>query len=171
MNEDSAYIIKELSKNSEIFKTLLIGQSNEEYLWKQSEEKWCLLEIICHLYDEEREDFRARTKSVLETPGETLVAIDPVGWIKERSYIEKDYDTFLRSFLIERAQSISWLQTLASSKWDNVHLHPKLGSMSAKHFLSNWLAHDYLHIRQIIKLKFDYLKEITGESLNYAGDW
>ena len=91
MNEDSAYIIKELSKNSEIFKTLLIDQSSEEYLWKLSDKKWCLLEIICHLYDEEREDFRARTKSVLETPGETLAAIDPVGWAIERIWTFKRY--------------------------------------------------------------------------------
>lgn len=171
MNEDSAYIIKELTKNSEIFKTLLISLSSKEYLWKQSTEKWCLLEIICHLYDEEREDFRARTKRVLETPGKSLVAIDPVGWIKERNYIEKDYDTVLRIFLNERVQSVNWLKTLVSPKWDNVHIHPKLGSMTAKQFLTNWLAHDYLHIRQIIKLKFDYLKESSEVNLNYAVDW
>jgi hypothetical protein len=43
--------------------------------------------------------------------------------------------------------------------------------MTAMLFLSNWLAHDYLHIRQIIKLKFDYLEKMTGEGLSYAGDW
>ncbi len=43
--------------------------------------------------------------------------------------------------------------------------------MTAKMFLSNWLAHDYLHIRQITKLKYDYLKQLTNEDLNYAGNW
>jgi hypothetical protein len=171
MNEDSVYIIKELSKNSEIFKILLIGRSREEYLWKQNTEKWCLLEIICHLLDEEREDFRARTKSVLETPTNTLAVIDPVGWVIQRNYIKKDYEPILNSFLKERARSVHWLNSLITPKWNNEHLHPKLGPMTAMLFLSNWLAHDYLHIRQIIKLKFDYLMEISGEKLNYAGDW
>jgi hypothetical protein len=38
-------------------------------------------------------------------------------------------------------------------------------------FLHNWLAHDYLHIRQIIRIKYDYLKKTSGEILLYAGEW
>ena len=171
MNTHNANTIQELSKNRNVFETLLTGLSKEEYLWKQSSAKWCLLEIICHLFDEEREDFRARTKSVLETPSKTLTPFDPMEWVLQRNYIKMDYNTVLTGFLKERRHSVVWLQSLQSPKWENAFLHPKLGSMSANLFLSNWLAHDYLHIRQIIKLKFDYLKEISGEKLNYAGDW
>ena len=28
-----------------------------------------------------------------------------------------------------------------------------------------------LHIRQITRLKYDYLKEISNENLRYAGNW
>ena len=171
MNGDNLYIIPELLKNSEIFKTLLSGLSSEQYLWKKNTDKWCLLEIISHLHDEEIEDFRARTKSVLETPTKALVSIDPVGWVKDRNYLEKAYDSTLTRFLLEREHSVNWLHSLDSPEWNNVHQHPELGSITAMQFLSNWLAHDYLHIRQIIKLKFDYLKSISDENLNYAGDW
>jgi len=43
--------------------------------------------------------------------------------------------------------------------------------MTASMFFSNWLAHDYLHIRQITRLKYDYLKQLTNEDLSYAGTW
>jgi len=43
--------------------------------------------------------------------------------------------------------------------------------MSAKFILANWLAHDYLHIRQITRLKYDYLQDIPNENLSYAGNW
>ncbi len=33
------------------------------------------------------------------------------------------------------------------------------------------LAHDQLHIRQIIRYEFLYLKEASGADLSYAGDW
>jgi hypothetical protein len=36
---------------------------------------------------------------------------------------------------------------------------------------ANWLAHDYLHIRQILRLKYEYLKSISEEDLSYAGEW
>ena len=74
-------IIQELSRNRNVFESLLSGIEEEEYLWRPMHEKWCLLEIVCHLYDEEREDFRRRTRLVLENPTEPLPPIDPVGWV------------------------------------------------------------------------------------------
>lgn len=43
--------------------------------------------------------------------------------------------------------------------------------MSAKLFLTNWLAHDYLHIRQVNRMRYLYLKTQTGIPLDYAGDY
>ncbi len=164
-------IIGELSRNKDVFKALLFGLPKEQYLWKSSSEKWNLLEITCHLYDEEREDFRTRTKYVLETPELPLPKFDPIKWVEERKYIQQDFNSMLAKFLKEREQSVEWLQSLTNPKWDNAFKHKKFGEMTAKMFLTNWLAHDYLHIRQIISLKFDHLKQLTNESLVYAGNW
>ena len=81
------------------------------------------------------------------------------------------YKAMLESFITERTQSISWLKSLEHVNWNNSFEHSKLGTLTAKHFLANWLAHDYLHIRQIIRLKFNYLKQISNQSLDYAGNW
>lgn len=164
-------IIKSLERNKEVFNELLQDVPRQEYLWSQESGKWTLLEIICHIRDEEIEDFRTRVEYVLRDPVLTLPSIDPVGWVHERKYIEQDYDTVLNSFINEREISIKWLKSLKDPKWDNIYQHPKLGPMSAKLLLSNWLAHDLLHIRQIIKLRFDFLKHISSEDLSYAGNW
>ncbi len=164
-------IIRSLERNKKIFIALLIELPSEEYLWRQAPGKWSLLEILCHLRDEEVEDFRTRVRYVLEDPSQTLPPIDPVGWVQERKYIEQNYRTVLNSFIDERERSVNWLRSLTEPKWDNSFLHPKFGPMSAKLFLSNWLAHDLLHIRQINKLRFDYLKHISTEDLSYAGNW
>ena len=164
-------IINSLERNKEVFKELLQNMPRQETIWCQAPGKWSLLEIICHLRDEEVEDFRTRVNNVLKDPSLTLPPIDPGGWVKERKYIEQDYSTVLNSFIDERNRSIKWLRSLKDPKWDNCYMHPKLGPMSAKQFLSNWLAHDFLHIRQIIKLRFDYLEFISSENLSYAGNW
>ena len=169
MNESK--IISELSHNIKVYKSLLDDLPQEIFLWKQSPEKWCLLEIVCHLYDEEREDFRARVRNILDNPQMPLNSIDPVGWVSERDYIKRDYEESLIKFLHERKVSIDWLNGIINPKWDNVHIHPKFGKLSARMILTNWLAHDYLHFRQIIRLKYDYLNKISGENLSYAGDW
>ena len=168
---NTTYIISELKKNKFVFRELFQNLDNKLIVWKQTHEKWSLLEIICHLYDEEREDFRARLKSTLENPELEFNPIDPAGWVTSRKYMEQDFNSKLNDFLQERKNSIAYLQQLKEPKWDNFYQHPKFGNLSAKMFFTNWLAHDYLHIRQIVKLKFDYLQITTDEKLNYAGDW
>ena len=165
------FIADQLRKNKDVFYNLLKDIDENMYLWKQNPKKWCLLEIVCHLYDEEREDFGFRTKWVLERPGETPPPIDPVKWVTERKYIEQDYNQALKKFIEEREQWLKWLQSLENPKWENYYEHPKIGKLTAKFFLTNWLAHDYLHIRQLTKLKFDYLEHHSGEMMDYAGKW
>ena len=164
-------IITRLSANTVVFKALLNGLSKDEYLFKPAEDKWCILEVVCHLHDEEREDFRARLKHVLDSPDKPLPSIDPVAWVKERNYIEQNYEQLLEKFLNERDDSIMWLQLLKSPKWTNAYRHPKFGPLSAEMFLANWVAHDYFHFRQITNLKYFYLMEISEQNLNYAGTW
>lgn len=168
---DYTLLINTLSANKNVFQNLLENQTKEAYLWRPNSAHWCLLEIVCHLYDEEREDFRTRIKTTLETPGTLPPPIDPVAWVKERKYIDRNYDIIVHKFLSERAQSIQWLESLSNPPWDNYHKHSKLGNVSAHHYISNWVAHDYLHIRQITRLKYNYLKTLTGENLAYAGNW
>lgn len=168
---DHSFIINTLETNKAQFNSLLQNLSKEELLWRAAPEKWCLLEIICHLYDEEREDFRTRVKHTLENPDLPLPSIDPASWVKERHYLEQNFDGKLHSFLEEREQSVRWLKSLTNPQWKNTHLHPKFGPMSAEFFLANWLAHDYLHMRQIIAIKFQYLKFTSSVNLAYAGDW
>ena len=89
------FIIEQLQQNKSVFYDLLKDVKEDMYLWKQTPEKWCLLEIVCHLYDEEREDFKFRTQWVLEKPHQKPPPINPVGWVTERNYIGQDYNQAL----------------------------------------------------------------------------
>ncbi len=73
---DYQEIVLKLRKNREVFKELLHEVPEDEYLWKTNPDQWCLLEVVCHLYDEEREDFRTRLRYVLETPQKAPPAFD-----------------------------------------------------------------------------------------------
>ena len=139
-------------------------------MWKPEPSKWCLIEIVCHLFDEEREDFRTRVRTTLENPGKRPPPIDPVGWVKSRNYISQDFEEMTQKFLIERTTSVDWLKSLNNPEWKNAYHHQELGNLSAEHFLANWLAHDYLHFRQINKLQFQYLHRTSGMDLSYAGN-
>ena len=164
-------VIGLLEKNRNVFQWLLADTDIALQNWRPAENKWNLLEIVCHLLDEEVYDFRARVKHTLETPGKTMPSIDPTGWVLEKKYASRNFDETLALFLNERIESINYLRSLKKVNWQSAYHHPLLGEMSAENFLYNWLAHDYLHIRQINRYHFLYLKEKSGIDLSYAGDW
>ena len=61
-------IIHQLESNRLVFQSLLSGRNKEEYTFKPDNESWSILEILCHLIDEEREDFKTRIRNTLDTP-------------------------------------------------------------------------------------------------------
>lgn len=170
---DYTKMILELERNFKTFHMLFEGYSNldEFILWKQNQEKWSLLEILCHLIDEEREDFRTRVQFALESAAGQPPPIDPQDWVTSRDYIHQNYSDKFHEFAQERSQSLTWLKNLPEMDWNSYFVHPKFGNFTAKYLLSNWVAHDLLHIKQIIRLRYDYLLFMHGENLNYAGEW
>jgi len=169
---DPKFIITRLEANITLFKSLLSGMSHKEILWKPAPEKWSILEVVNHLCDEEKEDFRYRLRSVLENPDAAWPAIRPEEWVIERRYSQREYAPSVSHFLREREDSIKWLHGLTAPDWQACHHHPQIGSMSAEMILANWLAHDYLHVRQIVALKYGYLADRAQSlSLAYAGGW
>lgn len=130
-----------------------------------------MLEVACHLLDEEVEDFRARVHHILTTPNLPLQPISPHKWPAERNYYQKDFDATVKRFLAERQKSVDWLSSLKGANWQQTVDHPEVGPRSAKKFLVNWLAHDYHHIRQINGIHHAYLKFSSGDDLTYAGKW
>lgn len=164
-------VIQKLAANHAVFRHLFTGLSKSEVLWRPYLAHWCLLEILCHLHDNEHEDFKVRVQSILENPTTPFISIEPSQWVQERAYIEQDYDEKLAAFLQKRSESIQWLESLKSPAWENTYHHETYGPLTARNLLVNWLAHDNLHIRQITRIKYLYLQEHSGEDLTYAGKW
>ena len=96
---------------------------------------------------------------------------DPAAWVTERRYMEQDFGTALRDFRTERNASLAWLRGLDLAPWTNAYQHPKVGPVSCELLLTNWVAHDLLHIRQLTALRYAYLKAHTTVPLDYAGTW
>lgn len=168
---DANTILAGLARNQGVFQRLLEGRTRAEQSWRPAPGKWSRLEIVCHLRDEEREDFRARVRHALAGDPAPPPPIDPVGWVLGRNYGEQDYEATLASLLAERQASLLWLRELEAPRWESALQHPKLGPMSARFFLVNWLAHDALHLRQIVRYDYEQLQRDSGEDTSYAGTW
>lgn len=146
--------------------------SDDDARWKPPSGAWSILEIVCHLGDEEEWDFGQRVRLTLQDATQVWPAIDPEGWAVERQYNEGRLSLAVERFVKLRSQSIQWLRGLSVPDWDATYEHPKFGPFRAGDILAAWVAHDYLHLRQIAKRFFEIAQRDAGEfSTRYAGDW
>jgi len=164
-------LYRELQSSTEMIRALLSGLTQEEACVKPDAEAWSILEVTCHLYDLEREDFREHLDFILHRQDEEYHVIDPQSWIKDRRYNEQDFGTMQEKFFAERQQSFEWLQGIANSDWD-ITYNSKWGAVTAGEMFACWIAHDNLHIRQLVELRRKRIEDITQPYiLEYAGDW
>jgi hypothetical protein len=149
----------------------------EEVRWKPESGNFSILEVLCHLADEEVEDFRARVVLTLTDPAATWPPIDPTKWPAERNYQQQSPHTALHRFNAARAESLRVLRALTPTgdasllDWKIAHHHHKVGPVPAGELLTAWAAHDALHLRQIAKRMFELSAHEGGHRTTYAGEW
>ena len=168
---DFETLYRELEYGAEIIRSLLTGITQTEAQVKPTPESWSILEVVCHLGDEEREDFRQRVDFILNRPGEEWPPIHPGAWVTERKYNERDLEQSLNDFRAERQKSLAFLKGLESANWDASHM-TEFGERKAGELLGSWVAHDHLHMRQLVELRRARVEKITAPyDILYAGDW
>ena len=169
---DVPAIVASLVASARVIAAQVSGVSDAQARWKPEPGTWSILEVVTHLADEEVEDFRTRVGSTLSDPQSEWPAIDPEGWAVRRRYNEGFLDVALERFVRERAASVSFLEGLTDPDWDRAYDHPRLGPIRAGDLLTGWAAHDHIHIRQLNRLRREYLlASVSGYSPDYAGRW
>lgn len=164
-------LLQELRHSTEMIRALLAGVAPEAARIKPRAEDWSILEVLCHLYDEEREDFREHLDFILHRQHEEWHVIDTEGWVTQRRYNEQDFAQMQEKFFAERAKSFAWLNGLQNPDWEKTYTTP-YRTISAGEMFVCWVAHDNLHIRQLVELRRFRLETIAKPySLEYAGDW
>ena len=163
-------LIAQLAHNQTIFQEVLAGFFEDMIHWKPNPEAWSALEIMCHLIDEEREDFRTRVQHTLTTIELPPPPINPAAWVLDRKYQEQDFAKKQEEFFQERGKSLAWLRSLTTPNWEQAFVHPAYGARSALFYLRNWVAHDLLHQRQLTRLRYEFLRQ-EGADIAYAGTW
>src|SRR5262249_20607351 len=156
--------------NASTIRQMVAGVDATQATWKPDTESWSILEVVNHLYDEEREDFRARIRHVLSGVSGEAPPIHPKEWVIERGYNLRQLDDSIQNFMEERRQSLDWLKTLKAD-WDATYT-ASWGSIRAGDLFVAWVAHDLLHLRQLVELKWAYgLHQYAPYNPPYAGDW
>jgi len=160
-----------MAHHAETLRNLTQGVSDEQARWKPDAQSWSVLEVINHLCDEERADFRVRLDGILHHPSEPWPGIDPAGWVTERHYNRRSLEESVADFVQAREESLTWLKGLSSPNWQTEY-ETSFGRITAGDMLASWLGHDLLHMRQLVELHWAYMvRMMHPHKMEYAGSW
>ena len=165
-------MIAQLAIQAGRIRALVEDVSDEQARWKPDAESWSILEVVNHLYDEEREDFRPRLDYLLHRPDEQAPPIDPQGWVTARQYNQRDPAESLDNFLAERQRSLDWLRGLGAPDFAAEVIMPSGAVYHPGDMAAAWVAHDILHLRQLVELHWAWSQRaVVPFSGDYAGAW
>ena len=147
--------LTELARFPLVLDTLLNGLDDASWRARPAPAEWAPVEIVCHLRDEEAEDFGARLRVVVEG-GQRFTPIDPERWATDRRYLEDDGPRALAAFRERRAASLVFLQGIAQARPELAPArltrrveHRRSGGLSGLDILAAWVEHDRLHLAQL----------------------
>jgi hypothetical protein len=164
-------LYQELVNSTEMIRALIKDIDQRQAQVKPEAGSWSILEVICHLYDEEREDFRLHLEWVLNRPEEKWPSFDPQAWVKDRKYNQQDFNAMKAKFFRERRKTLAWLKTLNGANWKTKY-KADWGTIMAGDMFTSWVAHDNLHIRQLVELQRARIERISKPyKIRYAGEW
>jgi hypothetical protein len=143
----------------------------DDTLWRARPlpDEWSPVEIVCHLRDEEAEDFGARIRVVVDG-GHAFARIDPAQWAIDRRYRDDDPATALTLLKQRRSANLDYLAAIDAARLDHAVDLQSGGALSGRDLLAAWVAHDRLHVAQIVatitRVDADRLAPLRTE---YAG--
>lgn len=167
---DLENLTAQMENSAQAIRALAEGVPDDQARWNPEPDAWSILDVVNHLAYEETHDFRDRLDLVLHRPQEDWPRMDPARGVTDRSR-QRELGRALETFLARREESLAWLKTLEPSNWDAAHEAP-FGQIKTGDILVAWAAHDLLHLRQLIELRYQLLaRQAEPYDLRYAGRW
>ena len=139
---------RELARFPTVLEALLTDLDATAWRTRPASAEWAPVEIVCHLRDEEIEDFGARLRVVLES-GTSFAPIDPERWAVERRYLDDDGPRALATFRERRTASLGSLAAIVPARLIARVEHRRFGGLSGLDILAAWVEHDRLHLTQL----------------------
>ena len=118
--------------------------------WHPAPGEWCVNDVLGHLIEAERRGFAGRIRIILDAPTPALEGWDPAEVSRSRRDCEKPSDALLAEFLAMREDGARLVAGLTADGLAHIGRHPKVGDLSVRDVLQEWIYHDRNHLKQIV---------------------
>lgn len=125
--------------------------------FKPSNDKWSINEIIVHLADCEANGF-IRAKKIIAEPGAKSTVCEQQVWADALHYNRMDLNDALELIKLLRKNLHALLTLTDKETWNNYIINPEFGKITLQQWISNYVDHVDLHIKQMHRNYLDWKK-------------
>lgn len=118
--------------------------------WRPAPGEWSVNECLGHIIEADKRGFAGRLGRILEQDGVAEQGWDQIGVAAERRDNERSMSAILDEFRKGRDAAITMLEGLQPDELDRSAIHDRVGVVTIRDLLHEWVFHDRNHIRQIL---------------------
>ena len=127
----------------------LAALPDEVVRWHPGPGEWCALEVLGHLIEADRRGFDGRIRIILREDAPALAAWDQDAVARARGDCARPARELIDEFLALRRDSVALVSGLRGGDLERIGHHPKVGDLTVRDLLHEWVHHDRNHLRQI----------------------
>lgn len=118
--------------------------------FRPAPDEWCVKDVIGHLIAAERRGFAGRISVILESDAPALQGWEPADVARARNDAAKDVEALLGELLAMREAGAALVAGLTPDAFQRIGRHPKVGALSVRDVVQEWVYHDANHLKQIL---------------------
>jgi hypothetical protein len=118
--------------------------------WHPDEGEWCALEVMGHLIEAERRGFAGRILQILEHDEPKLQGWNQALVAQSREDCKRSPADVAAEFSRLREASVTLVGALRPEDLTRGGIHPKVGRLTIRELLQEWVHHDRNHFRQLL---------------------
>ncbi len=149
MTSNRAALIEALRQTYPALVILTSGIPDARLDYRSAPEEWTVREILAHLVDDEMYVMRTRLERIIKEDRPHLAPHDEQVWYASRNTSRDALSELLSDFATQRAASLGIIAMLGESDWAREGYQPEYGAFTAEGWLTRWVEHDTVHLRQI----------------------
>ncbi len=132
--------------------------------------EWCAKEVTGHIIEAERRGFAGRILQFLAADGPDAVAWDQEAVERERRDCERSAADLRDELVSLRRESVALVRSLRPEHLARWGTHPKVGRLTVRDLLHEWVHHDRNHARQLLAIAQERVYPHMGNSQGFVGD-
>jgi hypothetical protein len=143
---------------------------DDEARWHPAPGEWCVNECLGHIIEAEKRGFHGRIVRTLEQDRPSDQGWDQVAVARERKDCERMAMSLFMELMGLRHTSVEMVKALRPDQLDRACMHAKVGELTVRWLLQEWVHHDRNHTKQILSNVQERVWPHMGNAQKFRGE-